>query len=68
MLSGPSNYELREPGGRIFIKSLNKFYSSRDSLTVELHDENGLIERTFESIAEVARYFKVDPKTIRYWI
>lgn len=67
LLNEPSNLEFREDG-RIFIKSLNRFYSSRDSITVELQDENGLVLRTFDSLAEVARYFEVDPKTVKYWI
>lgn len=65
LLSGPSNLEYREDG-KIFIKSLNKFYSPRDSLTVHLQDENGLVLREFESLVEAARYFEVDPSTVRY--
>lgn len=67
LLNEPSNLEFREDG-RVFIKSLNRFYSSRDSITVELQDEKGLVLRTFDSLAEVARYFEVDPKTVKYWI
>lgn len=67
LLNGPSNFEIKE-NGRIFIKSLNKYYSSRDSLSVELRDINGLVLKTFESMAEAARYFEVDPKTVKYWI
>ena len=65
LLNEPSNLEFREDG-RVFIKSLNRFYSSRDSITVELQDEKGLVLRTFDSLAEVARYFEVDPKTVKY--
>lgn len=65
LLSGPSNLEVREQG-KIFIKSLKRFYSPRDSLTVQLQDENGLVIRTFDFLAEVARYFEVDPKTVKY--
>lgn len=65
LLNGPSNFEIKEDG-RIFIKSLNKYYSTRDSLSVELHDINGLVLQTFGSMAEAARYFEVDPKTVKY--
>lgn len=67
LLNGPSNFEIQE-NGRIFIKSLNKYYSARDSLSVELQDINGLVVKTFGSMAEAARYFEVDPKTVKYWI
>jgi len=39
LLKGPSNYEIRE--GRIFIKSLNKYHSSRTKTKVELRDQEG---------------------------
>lgn len=65
LLNGPSNFEIQE-NGRIFIKSLNKYYSARDSLSVELQDINGLVVKTFGSMAEAARYFEVDPKTVKY--
>lgn len=54
LLNGPSNYEIRE-NGQIFIKSLNRIYSPRDSLSVQLQDENGLVLRSFNSLAEAAR-------------
>ena len=67
LLNGPSNFEIRE-NGRIFIKSLNKYYSARDSLSIELQNIDGLVVKTFGSMAETARYFGVDPKTVKYWI
>jgi hypothetical protein len=50
LLNGPSNFEEREDG-RIFIKSLNKYYSDRIKIKVELKDEDGNTLNTFESIA-----------------
>lgn len=35
---------------------------------MQLKDENGLVLRELESLAEVARYFERDPKTVRYLI
>lgn len=44
----------------------NRIYSPRDSLSVQLQDENGLVLRSFHSLAEAAKYFGVDPKTAKY--
>ena len=35
---------------------------------MQLQDESGLVLRSFDSLAEAARYFGVDPKTAKYWI
>jgi len=49
LLSGPSNLEIQEDG-RIFIKSLNKYYSDKSKIKVELHNELGLVISTWDSI------------------
>ena len=39
LLAAPSNFETKEDG-RIFIKSLNKFYSNKNNIRVELKNED----------------------------
>ena len=41
LLAGPSNLEVRADG-RIFIKSLNKYYTGGGNIKVDLLDENDL--------------------------
>lgn len=60
LLGAPSNLEVKEDG-RIFIKSLNKYYSSRGNIQVQLKDEKGLVIETFESLAECGRYLSISP-------
>lgn len=55
LLSGPSNFEVKADG-RIFIKSLNKYYSARKKITVEVRDDQGLLIETFDSIASCASF------------
>lgn len=62
-MEGPSNFEVK-PDGRIFIKSLNKYYSNKAKIRLELIDENGGIIKSFASAANCAKYLKVDPMTI----
>jgi len=50
LLSGPSNLEIKEDG-RIFIKSLNKYYTGSGNIKVELLEKNGLVFKTFDSKA-----------------
>lgn len=62
-LKGPSNLEEREDG-RIFIKSLNKYYSDRAKIRVELQDEKGNVINTFDSQADCAKYLGVSPPIV----
>ena len=63
LLEGPSNLEVKEDG-RIFIKSLNKYYSDRIKIGLELIDENGGVIRSFASMADCAKYLKVTSMTV----
>jgi hypothetical protein len=56
LLSGPSNLEIKEDG-RIFIKSLNKYYSDKGMIKVELQNELGLVINTWDSIADCAKKY-----------
>jgi hypothetical protein len=58
LLNGPSNLEIGEDG-RIFIKSLNKYYSDKSKIKVELHNELGLVISTWDSIAECAEFLGI---------
>jgi hypothetical protein len=58
LLAAPSNLEIKEEG-RIFIKSLNKYYSDRNSVSVELHNEEGLVVNTFGSITDCAKFLSI---------
>ncbi len=62
LLKGPSNYKIIE--GKIFIKSLNKFHSSRIKIQVELQDSEGLIFKTFDSMSQCAKFLKVSGDTV----
>ena len=58
LLSAPSNFEVKEDG-RIFIKSLNKYYSNRDYLAVELQDKDGNVISTFKTLTDCAKYLSM---------
>ena len=58
LLSGPSNFELKEDG-KIWIKSLNKYHTDRKSISVQLQDENGLLVNTFDSIVSCAKFLGI---------
>lgn len=64
LLSGPSNYEVRE-NGSVFIKSLNRCISldARDKIMVEVQDENGNIINKFDSITSCARFYGISRST-----
>nr|QDG01244.1 LAGLIDADG endonuclease [Scytalidium sp.] len=63
LLKGPSNFEIRN--GRKFVISLNKYYhSSRLNVCVIIVDENGNKLHSFDSLADCAKFLKVDPSTI----
>lgn len=53
LLSGPSNFEVRE--NRKFIKSLNRFEGTGQHPTVELLEESGHIFKTFASVSDCAK-------------
>lgn len=63
LLNGPSNFEKREDG-RIFIKSLDRYYTNRINIKVELKDENGNLLNTFDSMADCAKYLGISPMTV----
>jgi hypothetical protein len=60
LLSGPSNYEVKE-NGSVFIKSLNRSLSlkARDKVSVEVQDENGNIINKFDSITSCAKFYDI---------
>lgn len=63
LLEGPSNFEIKEDG-RIFIKSLNKYYSNKAKIRLELVDDNGETIKSFVSAVDCAKYLKVSKMTI----
>ena len=63
LLNGPSNFDIRN--GKKFVISLNKYYhSSRLNVCVILVDEKGNTLHCFDSLADCAKFLKVDPSTI----
>lgn len=56
-LNLPSNYENRE--GRIWIKSLNKFYGDTKAVTVQMLDPNGLVIKSWSTITECANSLNI---------
>lgn len=63
LLEGPSNFEVKQDG-RVFIKSLKKYYSDRAKIRMELLDESGGIIKPFDSAADCAKYLNVSPTTV----
>ena len=63
LLGGPSNLEIKEDG-RVFIKSLNKYYTGSGNIKVELLEKNGLVFNTFDSISECAKFLGLAPRTV----
>lgn len=65
LLKGPlsSNLEKREDG-RIWIKSLNKYYNDHAKIRVELKDLEGNVIKTFDSQADCAKYLGVTPSVV----
>lgn len=63
LLEGPSNFEVKEDG-RVFIKSLNKYYSNKANIRLELIKDNGGIIKSFASAADCAKYLKVSRMTV----
>lgn len=58
LLSGPSNLVVMDDG-RVLIKSLNKYYSPRLSIKVEILDVNSNVLKTFPSIKDCAEFLGV---------
>lgn len=63
LLNKPSNFEVKEDG-RILIKSLNKYYSDKAKIRIELLDESGGIIKSFDSAADCAKYLNLSPMTV----
>ena len=64
LLAAPSNFEVKEDG-RIFIKSLNKYYSPRENIKVKLANKDGLIVNTFNSIVDCAKFLGIYPAMVK---
>lgn len=63
LLNGPSNFEIRD--GKKFVISLNKYYhSSRKNICVTIVDEMGNNLHSFISLADCAKFLKVDISTV----
>jgi len=63
LLDGPSNYEYI--GDRKIIKSLNKLVGVKNQEIIQLEEENGNVIKTFYSIVDCAKFFKVS-RTLIY--
>ena len=58
-------FALRRDQGKKFVISLNKYYhSSRLNVCVILVDEKGNTLYSFDSLADCAKFLKVDPSTV----
>jgi hypothetical protein len=63
LLKGPSNFEIKEDG-RIFIKSLNKYYNNKAKIRLDLINMTGDIIESFDSSSDCAKYLNVSPMTV----
>jgi hypothetical protein len=54
LLNSPSNLEKKD--GRVFIKSLNKYYYDRKEISIHLIDKDGLVFQSFDSISRCASF------------
>lgn len=63
LLAGPSNLEVKADG-RIFIKSLNKYYMGGGSIKLDLVDKNGLLCYSFPAISECTKFSGISAGTI----
>jgi hypothetical protein len=64
LLAGPSNFEVKADG-RLFIKSLNSYYTGGGSTQVEIKDQKGLVVNTFSSLSDCARYLGLSQPTVK---
>lgn len=62
LLSGPSNFEMKE--GKVWIKSLNKYKLSSTKIKLALVDEKGLILNSFDSVSSCSDFLSISRKTI----
>jgi hypothetical protein len=63
LLASESNFEIH-PNGKIWIKSLGKYYREGGSVAVEVLDESGLVVNSFSSLTDCASFFGVGKNTI----
>lgn len=63
LLNGPSNIEVKEDG-RLFIKSLNRFYTGSGKTEVQIISDKGLILKTFTSRLRRSQSPQVAPGTL----
>lgn len=64
LLSGSSNFEVKEDG-RIFIKSLKKYYTSGKTIGVQLQDVNSeTVINSFVSLTECAKFLGMSLSTL----
>nr|YP_009568437.1 hypothetical protein [Drechslerella brochopaga]QBL02519.1 hypothetical protein [Drechslerella brochopaga] len=64
LLNGPSNLEIKA-NGRIFIKSLNKYYIGGEKIKVNLLDKEGILLNSFDSISECAKFLGISAGTVK---
>jgi hypothetical protein len=65
LLSAGSNYEMK--GGRMYIKSLNRYLSTNKTFSVQLIDEaDGKVLSSFSSVPEAVKFLGVGVGTIHY--
>jgi hypothetical protein len=60
LLNAPSNFEIKEDG-RVFIKSLNRYYYDGSSIKVNIQDAQGKVLNSFDSIRSCADYLGITP-------
>lgn len=63
LLTLPSNFEVGE-GGKVWIKSLNRYQSSAIKIKLALIDEKGLTLNSFNSVSSCSDFLGISRKTI----
>lgn len=64
LLNGPSNIEVKEEG-RLFIKSLNRFYTGSGKTEVQIISNKGLVFKTFTSLSDCAKFLGISQPTAK---
>jgi len=64
LLNGPSNIEVKEDG-RLFIKSLNRFYTGSGKTEVQIISDKGLVLKTFTSLSDCAKFLGLTQPTVK---
>lgn len=64
-LSKPSNFEIH-PDGKILIKSENTYWKGRGNVCIEVYNEQGLLNFSFENLEKTGNFFNVSKQIIRY--